>query len=149
MREWLYRASGAKAGSEATRELAEGYGFICRSAFAEAAKEQMIANVGRVDFGDVIHLYFVDDGGGRSLGAFRLVGPNRHPHAEYFAGAVPKTRLRRVAEGPLQAQLRAQEGYEPDPRLHEFCGWPVVAEDRLSPSYVRDMFPGRNSLVPL
>lgn len=148
MREWLYRASSAKTGPEATQELADKFGFICRSAFAEAAKEQMIANVGKVDFGDVIHLYYVDEAGGRSLGAFRLVGPHRHPHGEYFGGAVPRTRLRRVAVGPLQEQLQQVEGYEPDPRLQEFCGWPVVQEERSSPIYVRDLFPGRNSLVP-
>lgn len=147
MREWLYRASGAKAGPEATRELADQFGFICRSAFVDADKEQMIANVGRVDFGDVIHLYFVDDAGGRSLGAFRLVGPNRHPHGEYFAGAVAKTRLRRVADGPLREELQRHDGYERDPRLHEFCGWPVIVEELKSPSYARDLFPGRNALV--
>ena len=75
MQEWLYRASNTKANADDTRELVEHFGFICRSAFVDDTKTQMIANVGKVDFGDIIHMYFVDASGGRPLGAYRVVAP--------------------------------------------------------------------------
>lgn len=149
MQEWLYRASNAKADSTSTQELAENFGFICRSAFADAAQSQMIANVAKVDFGDIVHLYFVDTEGGRSLGAYRVVGPHRHPQGQLFGAAVPKTKLRTVAEGPLRDALsQPNSGYAVDPRVGEFCGWPVVRDEHPSPSWVRDLFVGRNTLVP-
>lgn len=149
MREWFYRASNAGPDAARTRIFADDFGFICRSAFADAEHVQMIANVAKVDFGDVIHLYHVDDQGGSSLGAFRVVGPHRHPRGELFGAAVPKTKLRTVAEGPLREALsRPDSGYAVDPRLREYCGWPVIREDRHSPSYTRDLFVGRNTLVP-
>ncbi|MDC0670098.1 hypothetical protein [Nannocystis radixulma] len=149
MHEWLYRASNAKADSTSTQTFADEFGFICRSAFADVAHAQMIANVAKVDFGDVVHLYFVDsEGAGRSLGAYRVVGPHRHPRGQLFGAAVPKTKLRTVADGPLRDRLRDDSGYAVDPRVGEFCGWPVVRDDHVSPSYVRDLFVGRNTLVP-
>ncbi|MFY0537538.1 hypothetical protein [Nannocystis pusilla] len=147
MQEWLYRASNARADSSTTQEIADNFGFICRSAFADVAHAQMIANVAKVDFGDVIHLYFVDaEGGGRSLGAYRVVGPHRHPQGALFGAAVPKTKLRTVADDELRGKLRPD--YVVDPRVGEFCGWPVVRDEHPSPSYVKDLFVGRNTLVP-
>lgn len=148
MQEWLYRASDAKAGADATRALADEFGFVCRNAFADAEQPKLIANVANVRFADIIHLYFVDADGGRSLGAFRVVGPNRHPNAEHFGAAVPKTTLRRVAAGSLRDRLQDLPGYEADPRIGAYCGWPVVREERSSPSFVRELFPGRSALVP-
>lgn len=149
MQEWLYRASTAQAEPSVTRQFAEQFGFICRTAFADAAQAQMIANVAKVDFGDVIHLYYVDAEGGRSLGAYRVVGPHRHPQGQLFGAAVPKTKLRTVADGPLRDALRDKDsGYAVDPRVGEFCGWPVVRDEHPSPSYIRELFVGRNSLVP-
>lgn len=146
MQEWLYRASDAGASADETRALADEFGFVCRSAFADAAQSQLIANVARVGFGDIIHLYFADAKAGQSLGAFRVVGPNRHPNGAQFGAAIPKTTLRRVAAGALRERL--PESYKVDPKLGEFCGWPVVREERSSPSFLRELFPGRNALVP-
>lgn len=149
MQEWLYRASDAQADPTLTQQFADEYGFICRTAFTAADGPQMIANVAKVDFGDVVHLYYVDAEGGRSLGAYRVVGPNRHPQGEIFGAAVPKTRLRTVADSPLRDALRDPgSGYSVDPRVGEFCGWPVVREDHPSPAYARNLFVGRNTLVP-
>ncbi len=148
MQEWLYRASDAKAGAEETQELADQFGFVCRNAFADAAQPQLTATVARVTFQDIIHLYFVAPGGGKSLGAFRVVGPHRHPNAEYFGAAIPKTTLRRVVAGPLHERLLRAEGYAVDPKTGEFCGWPVVREEMRSPIYGKALFPGRNALVP-
>lgn len=148
MREWLYRASTTKADEDKTRELVEQFGFICRSAYADAAQPQLIANVGKVTFQDVIHLYFVDGSGGRLVGAFRVIGPNKHAEPTYFAAALPKTTLRRVAPGALLDRLRETPGYSPDPKLGDFTGWPVAREEVRSPAFTRDLFPGRNALVP-
>lgn len=149
MQEWLYRASNARADSTSTKEFADEFGFICRTAFADVAHAQMIANVAKVDFGDVVHLYFVDgEGSGRSLGAYRVVGPHRHPRGQLFGAAVPKTKLRTVADGPLREALKDDSGYAVDPRVGEFCGWPVVPDEHVSPSYLRELFTGRNTLVP-
>ncbi len=147
--EWLYRASTSKEGLEATRALIQDYGFICRSAFVDGEKEQMIPHVGQVAFGDLIHLYFVDAKLGVALGAYRVVGPHNHPRPELFAAGVKRAlTLRTVADGELADKLRASEGYEPDPRLAAYCGWPVVPDEQSSPIYSRSRFPGRNSIAP-
>ncbi|MDC0722420.1 hypothetical protein [Nannocystis bainbridge] len=147
MQEWLYRASNAKADAAKTQTIVDDFGFICRSAYADVANAQMIANVAKVDFGDIIHLYFIDgEGGGRSLGAYRVVGPHKHPRGALFGAAVPKTKLRTVADDELRDVLRPD--YAVDPRIGEFCGWPVIRDEQPSPSYVKDLFSGRNTLVP-
>lgn len=146
MQEWLYRASNAKANSDATRELVDRFGFIHRNPYADSTKTQMIANVGKVGVGDIIHLYFVDTSGGRQLGAFRVVAPYRHPNPAPFAAAVPRTTLRKLAAGELRDFLLGA-GYEPDPQIHELCGWPVIPDEHHSPTYLASMFPGRNALV--
>ncbi len=130
--------------ADETRRLAEEDGFIYRNAFAEGL-QKMIANVSSVDFGHVIHLYFVGPGGGELLGAFRVIGPFKHPHPEWFGKAVTQTTLRTVIGGPLKERLDASK-YEPDPQLKVYCGWPVVPDETRSPAYIRELFPGRNSL---
>lgn len=147
MQEWLYRASNAKADSEATREIVDRFGFIHRSAYVDDTKTQMIANVGKVDFGDIIHLYFVDGAVGRPLGAFRVVAPHKHPNGALFGAAVPKTTLRKLVDGELKEHLKASPGHEPDPKLGEYTGWPVIPSEQRSPSYLAALFPGRNALV--
>ncbi len=142
--EWLYRATGAQEGLDATRELAAEFGFISRNPFSETGA--MIAHVGGVDFGDIIHLYFAAGSTGTLLGAFRVVGPAKHPHGEIFGKAVPKTKLRTVLDSPLKEFLERSE-YKPDATLAAYCGWPIVAEEARSPSYIREMFPGKNALV--
>ena len=121
---------------------------MCRNAFSNAAQPQLIANVAHVTFQDIIHLYFVDPEGGRSLGAFRVVGPNKHRNAAYFGAAIPKTTLRLVATGPLHEHLQELlPGYEVEPQSGAYCGWPVVRDDRSSPAFDGALFPGRNALV--
>jgi len=147
--EWLYRASTSKEGQEVTRGLLETYGFIVRSAYAEGDKELMIAHVAQIGFGDVIHLYLAGTGGSVTLGAFRIVGPNNHPRPELFASGVKGAlTLRTVAPGELDDHLRETKGYEPDPRLAAYCGWPVVPDERPSPTYNSSRFPGRSTIAP-
>lgn len=148
MQEWLYRASIAKAKSAETWSIVKGSGFIHRNVHTQAKKPQRIANVGSVAIDDIIHLYYIgDSGAGRALGVFRVVDPKDHPQGEVFATAVPESALYTVAGPDLRLKLQTAN-YEPDPKLGEFCGWPVVREvERDSPPYNAALFPGRNSLV--
>lgn len=153
MQEWLYRASTAKAGSAETWDLVKRYGFLHRGAFNKASSPQRIANVANVAAGDIIHLYYLGatKGNGRVLGIFRVVDPNDHPDAALFAAAVPETALYTIASGELREKLQ-KYGYDLDPKLGEFCGWPVVREtereaQRDSPAYTSTLFPGQNSLI--
>ena len=146
--EWLYRANTSKEGLEVTRGLLRDYGFLVRNAYVEGEKEQMIPHVAQVAFRDLIHVYFVDPSGGTALGCYRVVGPNNHPRPELFAaGVTGASTLRRVAPGELADHLRDSGGYDPDPRLATYCGWPVVPDERRSPIYSPSLFPGRNSIA--
>lgn len=144
-REWLYRASPAKEDLEGTRAIVRDFGFICRNAFADATKTQMIPHVQKVDFRHVIHLYFVDAGGGGAIGSFRVVGVRNHPRPELFGAAVEKVPpLRTVVDSGLLELLRPR--YSPDPKLGVYAGWPVVPADEVTPAYDPGLFPGQSSL---
>lgn len=146
--EWLYRASNAKEGRDSTLEFVQKFGFIQRNPYVDAEKGQLVPNVKEVDLGHIIHLYFVDSRGGQQLGCFRVVGPGNHPNGKQFGAAVKGAfTLRSVAESELLDHLIAAEGYERDPKLATYCGWPVVQEERPSPRYLPGLFSGRNSLV--
>lgn len=123
--EWLYRASPAREDREHTTAIVRDFGFICRNPFADAAKKQWIANVQKVDFRHIIHLYFIDGDGGAAIGSFRVIAPKNHPRLAHFASAVEGT---------------------PDPRLGVFCGWPVVLAETSGPAYDPGLFPGQNAL---
>jgi hypothetical protein len=147
MQEWLYRASTAKAKSAETWAIVKDFGFIHRSVYASASKAQRIPNVVNVAIGDIIHLYYIGNANvGRLLGVFRVVDPNDHPRGAQFGAAAPETALYTVVAADLREKLHKAD-YEPDPRLGEFCGWPVARETRSSPAYNAALFPGRNSLV--
>jgi hypothetical protein len=146
--EWVYRASDAMEDPQHTRVLADEFGFICRSAHVDAEDARRIPYVREVDFGHLIHLYYVDADGGAAVGAYR-VGLKGHPRASQFAGAVEGIpALRKVAEGELAALLRERLRYAPDPKLGVFSGWPVVRVAGSSPTYGPELFTGRNSLAP-
>lgn len=144
-REWLYRASPAREDLENTRAIVRDFGFICRSAFADAAKAQWIPQVKNVGFRDVIHLYFADAGGGEAIGSFSVVSPHHHPRRELFGAAVTGAMtLRTVVDPALIELLRPR--YAPDPKLGAFTGWPVIAAEGRTPSYDSRLFPGQNAL---
>ncbi len=146
MRAWLYRASTAKAKSAETWSIVKNLGFLHRTLHTQASKAQRIANIGAVAVGDIIHLYYVGEGKGRALGVLRVVELSEHPRAGQFGAAVPETALYTAAAAELREKLRAAD-YEVDPVIGEFCGWPVVRENRASPAYAASLFPGRSSLV--
>ena len=99
----------------------------------------------KIDFRHVIHLYFVDAGGGEAIGSFRVVGVRNHPRPELFGAAVEKVpTLRTVVDPGLIELLR--RGYTPDTKLGVFTGWPVVPSDERTPAYDPRLFPGQNAL---
>ena len=67
----------------------------------------------------------------------RRVSQPRGPTARFHLQEQPV--VERAPEPALQQLEIAGE---------EFCGWPVVRDEHVSPSYVRDLFVGRNTLVP-
>ena len=82
---------------------------------------------------------------------FRVVTPQDHAQPALFAAPVPKSALYTVAGGELHDRLR-EVHYEPDPQLHELCGWPVIrvagtAPCPVSPFVMFSLFPTQNSLV--
>jgi len=148
MQEWLYRATPAKAKSAETATIVKKFSFIHRSAHTDAAMPQRIANIANVAIDDVIHLYFINESNvGRPFGAYRVVAAGDHPQTALFAAQVPGTALYTVTGDEFRERLRVI-GYGPDPKLGEFCGWPVVPGPQgSSPVYTAALFPGRNSLV--
>lgn len=129
-----------------TLELATELGFICRGARDEGMKARS-TDVAHVDVGDAMHFYFANAAGGTLLGVFRIVAPFKHPSPHLFGKAAPGTALRTVLPGPLKDRLDALEAYEIDPAFGTYCGWPVVPDELRSPSYIPQLFPGRNALV--
>lgn len=148
MKEWLYRASTAQAKSAETWTIVRDFGYLHRSVYANASKAQRIPNVMNVAIDDLIHLYYVGDNGGRPLGVLRVVDPKDHPRGDQFGAVVPETHLWTVVGPDLLARLPGV-GYERDPKLGEYCGWPVVRAEGRSPPYAATLFTGHNSLVPL
>jgi hypothetical protein len=82
MAEWLYKARGRAASGkprpdyEATRAFAVSEGILCRSACTEEGA--WIANVGAVDAGNVIHVFYrqhVPERQIRVVGSFRVRDP--------------------------------------------------------------------------
>jgi hypothetical protein len=101
-------------------------GFLCRSAHTKV--KSWVANVQGVDFGDLIHFYFI----GRKLtplGAFEIVrredfqNTKGQPTGDDFTGPVPGCALYEVAEPSFIQKLDPDGGYKPDPVLRTYTGW--------------------------
>jgi hypothetical protein len=125
MPEWFYKATNAKVDHVGTLLLANR-GFLCRSAYTKA--KNWVANVQSVDFGDVIHFYFI----GRNpapLGAFEIVrredfeNAKGTPTGNNFVGPVPGTALYEVVDPAFIKELDPDGGYAPDPELGTYTGW--------------------------
>lgn len=150
MTHWYYKATTDRVSRERTEELLIKHGFVCRSAYNERANGTFAFNshVQDVDFGDVLHMYYVQDGRPTVLGSFEVVGPNRHPHADQFGAAVKATKLVQVAAGSdLLRVLQGMVGYDVDPKLGSFTGWRVVPSVTKTPDYDLTRFPGQHVLV--
>ncbi len=152
MAEWAYRATRTKVGFEETRDLAVVEGFLCRAAYEQNGSRT--DNTQHVHFGDVIHVYFVDQHGARTIGTFEIVGPNRHRRSALFGRSVPDTDLLRVADATFAERLGSlaggTEGYQVDPTLGVFTGWALIPrQDFRTPRYPATAFSGQLSLVRL
>jgi hypothetical protein len=110
--------------------LAEKWGFLCRSAFADTEDSRLvhIANVQHVELGDIIHLYYSMHGNRQKIGSFVVADDKR-----YGAELVESTCLQKVTDPSLIVHLdslNAQEPddgeqYKPDPKLGVFTGWRI------------------------
>ena len=149
MVEWLYKATPKKVGLEHTQHLALADGFLCRSAFTQRGTR--VANTMAVSFGDVIHVYFSDNGTVQAIGSFEIVRKDQHPHGNKFSSLVAKTALFRVADPVFEQRLRAlegEQGYEPDPVEHVMTGWLIAHRSDVSqPTHHAAMFPPRATLL--
>lgn len=151
MSEWLYKATPAKVPFEPTRRLAVEEGFLCRSAYK--TNRARVANTRHVDFGDLVHMYFVEHGNARIIGTFEVADPNNHPRGSVFGRCVNGTALLTVADANFAKRLRDinganGEGYEPDPVVKEFTGWALVLRSSVrTPDYAGACFPGMVTLA--
>lgn len=83
--------------------LAHGLVFLCRSAFEENGTRA--DNTQHVGFGDVLHVYFTDDGDPKVIGTFQVIGPNKHPDPCRFGKTVPGTMMFEVADSTFESRL--------------------------------------------
>jgi hypothetical protein len=115
-------------------------GFLCRSAHTKV--KTWIANVQSVDFGDMIHFYFI----GRTptpLGAFEVVrredfqNAKGTPTADDFSGPVPGSALYEVVDPSFIQRLDPDGGYKPDPELGLYTGWLLRETGAAAPAHTR------------
>jgi hypothetical protein len=141
MPQWAYKATPKKVSKGETGLLARSEHFLCRSAFT--ARDAWISNVRDVRVGDLIHFWYRDE----ALGLFEVVEPSALPkNGDQFGDAVEGSALRTVTGDKLVAKLQQLPGYEPDPVLGLFSGWPIL--------FIKDRPPtarakGMNTLVPV
>ncbi len=150
MPQWVYKATPALASYEDTLDLAKRNNFLCRSAFGRAkdggpgSPAKLVAEVA---VGDLIHFYF-SHGNGRinTLGSFEVHTPDRYPGS--FEALPDFGALVAVIESPENARFieRLGRGYEPDPKLDRFTGWPI---ERIAgadtPKFEQQLFPSAQS----
>ena len=150
MTEWLYKATPTKVSYEETRDLAVNEGFICRSAYEE--NRSLADNAHQVDFHDIIHLYFSEEGNYRPIGSFRVIGRKNHPHPERFTKLVHDTNsLFEIqddyATTLLQLGEAGADGYQPDPVRKKLVGWALVKLDIETPLPPPESIKNQTTLV--
>jgi hypothetical protein len=124
MTEWFYKATPTKVSFDDTFDLAVNEGFICRSAYEENTSRA--DNTQHVDFGHLLHVYFVGDGDPKVIGTFQVIGPSKHAIPSRFGKGVTGTKLFEIADAAFEEKLQkmeGEEGYEPDPVLKKMTGW--------------------------
>lgn len=143
------KTTPTKVSYEATRDLAVEDGFLCRSAYEDNGSKA--DNTQHVQFRDVIHVYFVDHDGPKTIGSFEVVGPNRHPHGHRFGKGVQGTALFEVKDPDFErllGSLPGNQGYEPDPVLKKMTGWVLVPVlGATTPAFEDAPFRGQMTLV--
>jgi hypothetical protein len=152
MTEWAYKTTGKKASFDDTKDLADTYLFLCRSAFTRAEPPARAANVRHVRVGDGIHVYFMEQTKrgliANPLGRFEVVEASAHPHAADFGEQVRETALWKVRQGRLLARLRALKKYAHDPVEDAYTGW-LLQRRGEQRAFDANVFPGMATLRAL
>ena len=125
--------------------LADVYGFIARSLHDEG--KHVVADATMMRPGDVVHFFYSRSQAGKdvhAIGTFGVTTPELHPRPELFGEAIPDTGLFTVVGLKLVAKLdEMRPGYEVDPVLGVWCGWPIVRlKGEKTPRYTKAMMPG-------
>jgi hypothetical protein len=122
--QWVYKATSAKVDYVSTLILADRRGFLCRSAHSDNGA--WVSNVRDVSAGDLIHFYYVRPGKKPGeLGSFEVLAAGDHQNPDFFGDCVDGTAICRVKDPALIKHLVGLGGYQPDPILHSFTGWPI------------------------
>lgn len=156
MAEWAYKFTKKKKSRQDTTELAQKYRFLARSAYKRTESGGTISHVAKVLPGDVIHAYYVEKKGVRTIGSFRVIDPDSERGRFERVWPQKDAALARVLEVESNLDLLTLlrrpsdvgQGYLPDPRLNAYTGWIVEPiSGRVAPRYERVAFPSRHTLV--
>ena len=156
MAEWIYRATEETADRPTTLESLTRHAFLCRTAYRPQnilGIWQLVANVRRVSFGDVIHVAFSWDNAGTTaydaLGSFVVLDTLHPDHDDYVndANNGQLTLFKVRPKGPLEAWLDGTT-YERDPRLNVYTGWHVKEIEGPKIRFNAGMFPNQGALHP-
>ena len=142
---WCLKANETRVSLDRTASLADNFGFIARSLFG--VNNQRVTDATVVHAGDTLHFYYVQRGKDvHPIGSFGVVTPELHRRPDLFGEAIKDTGLFTIVGPALVTKLEAMRpGYEPDPVLRVFTGWPVVKwspKDMTTPKYTSALFPG-------
>lgn len=151
MNQWLYKVTPTKVPFGPTHDLAVHDGFICKAAYEQGGARA--DHTKDVDFGDVLHVYFVDGADVTTIGSFDVVEAQQHPNPVWFGPQVPGTRLWEVGDPSFAQRLQSLPlgnhgtGYGPDPKLGKMIGWAVRQSTTPTPPYVSSKFPAQHTFV--
>jgi hypothetical protein len=128
---WWYRANENRVGLAETRSLLTQDGFLCRSAFN--IDRAIIANVGEVRAGDVLHVDYVPQNQQPLyLGAFEVLDQVGQESGKPYAARVKGTCLDVVTDPNFEGRLLGlgggapgAPGYGYDPVVGRLTGWRV------------------------
>jgi hypothetical protein len=125
-----------------------------RSAYAKKNKatgvHQLVANVGSVRPGDLIHMAFSWNRGKNSylegIGSFEVLDARHPDHGEGVVDEGRHLTLFAVSGGSDLEKMLAGTSYDRDPKLGAFVGWHVREAEARDIAFRNDMFPGNNAL---
>ncbi len=154
MAEWLYRATAKKADWGATDDALRTHAFMWRSAYANKNKRsgvhQLVANVGNVQAGEVIHMAFSWNRGKNSylegIGSFEVLDALHPDHDEGVVDDGRHLSLFAVRSGSDLDNMLAGTTYTRDPKLGAFVGWHIREVEARDIAFDQNLFPGNNAL---
>ena len=135
--QWAYRCSPAGADLAGTTQLLNVSGFLWRS--LHNVDGHKIANVGNVEVGDTVHVYYVAEGTESYLASYLIEAPLEPADPEVVA-------IDAVRDGPLFDQL-TEAGYAVDPELDYFTGFRVRKDDYATKPDGRPRWVAKNAIA--